>query len=101
MYIDLIDGMVRGRVNTFTDSDGNLYLEVPGFKKEDLEVKLSQGVLSVTGERSVSWLPKKSISYVITTAAETVEAALLNGVLRIKFKFSCLQSSSVEIKEGV
>jgi HSP20 family protein len=50
---DWFRGDPTGRVNIKeTDKDYSIELSAPGFKKEELDIKINDGVLTLTGEKS-------------------------------------------------
>ncbi len=79
------------RVDIFGDDD-NYYVvaELPGIKKEDIELKLENAVLSITAKRAVNEDEAES-DYTLTRAitvgddvkADGVAAKLANGVLTV------------------
>ena len=81
-----------------TDEAYEVSLELPGFDREDIEVTVDQGVLSISGERTEEFEGEertyhlrersvgrfnRSFSLPSSVSAESVSAKFQNGVLRV------------------
>lgn len=80
-----------------TDDEYVLELELPGFSREDIELTLEQGILTVTGERQAEEDERRayrvrerafgrftrSFTLPRSVDAEDVDAEFRNGVLRV------------------
>ena len=76
----------------YKDSNGNIIyeMEVPGFNKDDLKVEVSDGVLTIKGERKLDCCGSKSQNKLhkqITIGdLEASGATVKDGILKVKFK---------------
>ena len=86
----------------YTDKNGNLVIEieVPGFNKENLQVELSDGLLTVSGEREVSATGhKKNLHKRFTVSrTEEVDAEIKDGILTLVFKEPEKKKTKISIK---
>lgn len=83
--LDGLFGSLRASYGGWTQDGEDLVaeVEVPGFSREDLEVSMTNGVITVRGE-----VGKRKTSYVTlvpkTCDPETLEAKLDNGLLTFR-----------------
>jgi HSP20 family protein len=76
-----------------TDEGACIYeLEVPGFNKDNLDVEISKGVLTISGEREVSgdsYAGKRKVFKQLQIGEideDEVEAQIADGILRLTVK---------------
>jgi HSP20 family protein len=85
----------------FQDKDGNVVneIEVPGFNKENLNVEVADGILTIKGERTTSNGEKREVFKRITIGpSEKVNADLKDGILILTLIQPKKSKVKVEIK---
>jgi HSP20 family protein len=79
-------------------------LEVPGFNKDNLEIELSDGVLTIKGKRKLKEPGKANESHLykqLTVGAEVVDAdaEIKDGILYVTLKYPETQpGKQIEVK---
>lgn len=73
---------------TETDTQYEITLELPGFKKEDIKIKIINGDLEITGKREkpTTFNLKKVYALPNTIDKDSITANLTNGILSIILK---------------
>jgi HSP20 family protein len=86
----------------YTDKDGNLVyeIEVPGFNKENLNVEIADGILTVKGERASNSDQRKKQVYKRFTVSqsEEVDAEIKDGILTLVFKQPEKKKTKIDVK---
>ncbi len=86
----------------YTDKDGNLVveIEVPGFSKENLQVEISDGLLSVIGERKIAanGHTKKIHKRFTISNTEEVDAEVKDGILTLVFREPEKKKTKIDVK---
>lgn len=111
----VMDGFFRPELRTTGNYDVEetkdhylISLDMPGVKKEDLNIEVKENTLTVSGERKSSWKDEKSYGKVRRTFTlpenadfEKIEAHYQDGVLEIAVpKTAAAQSRKIEIQSG-
>ena len=80
------------------DGDHVIEIDCPGFNKNNLKVEISNGIVSVHGERTYGNNKKKSLSkYIGIGKYENIEASIEDGILALTIK-SDVKKKNIEIK---
>lgn len=86
---------------TYQDKDGNYIREIecPGFNKENLNVEISEGILTIKGERTTGdeYSRKLFKRYRLGTF-ETVDAEIKDGILYLKFLVPKEKKQKIDLK---
>lgn len=88
-------------IDSKKNEDGSLAvsIDVPGIAESDLQIELSEGIITVKGERktaSSSYTLTKSFSVPEGYDAENVVAELKDGVLNLKMSAKQLPTKEVK-----
>ena len=76
----------------YKDDDGNIIyeMEVPGFSKDTLKIEVSDGVLTMKGERKEdckeSKCQNKIHKQIVIGDLEAIRATIKDGILKVTFK---------------
>lgn len=97
-FFDMFDDAV-----TYLDDDKNLVveLEVPGFNKDNIDIELSNGVLSINGKREVKtecYVGRKEISRRYTVGDfQDATATVNDGILKVVINTPDEQTKKIEV----
>jgi HSP20 family molecular chaperone IbpA len=93
---------VFSEYDRYTNEDGNLVyeIEVPGFNKENLNVEIADGILTIKGERTSNSDKRQRQLYKRFTVSqsEEVDASIEDGILTLVFKQPEKKKTKVELK---
>lgn len=82
----------------YTDDDSTLYIDVPGFDSNNLNVEYKAGTITVTGENDLGRKIRKRIR-TNKDLGEPQSAEVKNGVLKLQFETSQTEDSKkIELK---
>ena len=88
---------------SYLDDDKNLVveLEVPGFGKDNLDIELANGVLSINGKREVKtecYVGRKEISKSYRVGEfQDATATVTDGILKVVIKTPSAETKKVEV----
>jgi len=85
----------------FTNADGDLVteIEIPGYNKDTVSVELTDGILTVKGERTSKSGQKHELFKRLTVSqTEEVDATIADGVLTLVFKQPKKEKTKIEVK---
>lgn len=89
---------------SYISESGNITceIEVPGFNKDNLKVSIENGVITISGERTVKNEchagSTKILRRMSVGSAENVNAEIVDGILYITFVTSHKDIKNVEVK---
>lgn len=103
---DLFDSMLRNfsrefnnGLNTYSeDGKGYVVLQVPGFNKDNLIVEMSEGILTIKGERKDNFTGEEKIFKQITVGnAEDAKADIKDGILIVEISYPKIETKKIEL----
>jgi HSP20 family molecular chaperone IbpA len=83
------------------DENGNVVqeIEIPGFNKENVNVEIADGLLTIKGERTRRDGSKMELYKRFTVGhSETVEAEIKDGILTLIYKIPEAKKTKIEVK---
>lgn len=89
--LDLFDTQFFG-ADVYAGDDSTLYVDVPGFNKDNLNVEYQSGVISITGENDFGRKIQKRIR-VNKDLGEPKTAEVKDGVLKLEYEASQTEDS--------
>lgn len=93
--VDMFDTQFfRGDI--YTGNDNEMYVDVPGFNRENIEVDYQDEILTITGENDFGRKIRKQIR--LGATGPPIEAEVKDGVLKLVFEQSQKEPTKIDVR---